>query len=362
MTVDVDSLRYVELQRLAKMHGIKANKKASELKKELKILLCIQEFESTGTKNGETASAESVETEESSFRCTDKPKLPADDQENKENGGITSTPISDDEAPGVLNRTYELTSPVVCCKKDTIENPIKQYSESHKLSIAKKPSVIKTVPDFSKIHAKAASKLESLVSYASRRNLTSKPRPPFASPPFVNNNKKVSNSSGDKSEISQTNIPQHKFSLQKKISIPLNDKITILKNSNSVKRSKSLLSPFSSNEISTTVNNQQQANNLAACNPLSRKTTIKIPADSAFARRKAYDLKYNQSRRLSCTPHRVSKQLSITPPKSTTVVRQDIRIPKPFVNVRRNKMELSKICKEDRAMSRRLLVDKNRGL
>ncbi|VDO68981.1 unnamed protein product [Schistosoma curassoni] len=245
MTVDVDSLRYVELQRLAKMHGIKANKKASELKKELKILLCIQEFESTGTKNGETASAESVEIEESSFRCTDKPKLPADDQEIKENGGITSTPISDDEAPGVLNRTYELTSPVVCCKKDTIENPIKQYS------------------DFSKIHAKAASKLESLVSYASRRNLTSKPRPPFASPPFVNNNKKVSNSSGDKSEISQTNIPQRKFSLQKKISIPLNDKITILKNSNSVKRSKSLLSPFSSNEISTTVNNQQQANNLA---------------------------------------------------------------------------------------------------
>ncbi|CAH8592795.1 unnamed protein product [Schistosoma mattheei] len=334
---------------------------ASELKKKLKILLCIQEFESTGTKTGETTSAESVEIEESSFRCTDKPKLPADDQENKENGGVTSTPISDDEASAVLNRTYELTSPVVCCKKDTIENPIKQYSESHKLSIAKKPSVIKTVPDFSKIHAKAASKLESLVSYASRRNLTSKPRPPFASPPF-NNNKKVSNSSGDKSEISQTNIPERKFSLQKKISIPLNDKITILKNSNSFKRSKSLLSPFSPNEISTTVNNQQQANNLAACNPLSRKTTIKIPADSAFARRKAYDMKYNQSRRLSCTPHRVSKQLSITPPKSTTVVRQDIRIPKPFVNVRRNKMELSKICKEDRAMSRRLLVDKNRGL
>ncbi|VDO55498.1 unnamed protein product [Schistosoma margrebowiei] len=206
-----------------------------------------KEFESTGTKNGETASAESVEVdvlcfprhrsgqiEESSFRCTDKPKLPSDDQENKENDGITSTPISDDEA-----------------------------SESHKLSIAKKPSVIKTVPDFSKIHAKAASKLESLVSYASRHNLTNKPRPPFASPPFVNNNKKVSNSSGDKSEISQTNIPEHKFSLQKKTSIRLNDKITILKNSNSVKRSKSLLSPFSSNEISTTVNNQQQANNLA---------------------------------------------------------------------------------------------------
>ncbi|VDO74526.1 unnamed protein product [Schistosoma mattheei] len=206
MTVDIDSLRYVELQRLAKMHGIKANRKI----------------------------------EESSFRCTDKPKLPADDQENKENGGVTSTPISDDEASAVLNRTYEVSSLCIF----------------HSISAANFSC------DFSKIHAKAASKLESLVSYASRRNLTSKPRPPFASPPF-NNNKKVSNSSGDKSEISQTNIPERKFSLQKKISIPLNDKITILKNSNSFKRSKSLLSPFSPNEISTTVNNQQQANNLA---------------------------------------------------------------------------------------------------
>ncbi|CAH8653981.1 unnamed protein product [Schistosoma rodhaini] len=362
MTVDVDSLRYAELQRLAKMHGIKANKKASELKKKLKILLCIQEFESTGTQNGETAPSESVEIKESSFRSMDKPKLPADDQENKENDGITSTPKDDDEASFVLNRTYELSSPLVCCKEDTIQNTIKKYSESRKLSIAKKPSVIKTVPDFSKIHAKAASKLESLVSYASRHNLASKPRPPFASPPFVNNNKKVSDSSDHKSEISQANIPERKFSLQKKKSISLNDKTTILKNSNSVKRSKSVLSRFSSNEISTTVNNQQQANNLSASSPLSRKTTIKIPADSAFARRKAYDLKCNQSRRLSCTPHRVSKQLSITPPKLTTVIRQDIRIPKPFVNVRRNKMELSNICKQDRLISRRLLVDKNRGL
>ncbi|XP_018653563.1 hypothetical protein Smp_140240 [Schistosoma mansoni] len=358
MTVDVDSLRYAELQRLAKMHGIKANKKASELKKKLKILLCIQEFGSTGTQNGETALSESVESKESSFKSTDKPKLPAGDQENKENDGITSTPKDDDEASCVLNRTYEVSSFYTFY---SISAAIFSF-ESRKLSVAKKPSVVKTIPDFSKIHAKAASKLESLVSYASRHNLTSKPRPPFASPPFVNNNKKVSDSSDHKSEISQANIPERKFSLQKKKSIPLNDKTTILKNSNSVKRSKSVFSRFSSNEISTTVNNQQQANNLSASSPLSRKTTIKIPADSAFARRKAYDLKCNQSRRLSCTPHRISKQLSITPPKLTTVIRQDIRIPKPFVNVRRNKMELSNICKQDRLISRRLLVDKNRGL
>ncbi|CAH8558094.1 unnamed protein product [Schistosoma turkestanicum] len=316
--------------------------------------------------DSETVSTEFVENSKSSFRSPVKSDLPTDDQENKENNGITSTPISNSEESCVLNRTYELSSPVMCCKDDTVQNPVKQYPESKKSITTKRPLNVKTVPDFKKIHAKATSKTESIMAYASRHHLINNPRPPFASPPFVNNHNKVSNLLNDKSKISFTNLSSRKSNLQKKKSTtPVNDKRTALKrnsNSNSFKRCNKpvLLSSLSSNnqKINTNVNNHhqpQQSNNSSATNSLSRKATINIPADSAFARRKAYDSKCNQARRLSRSSSssslRISKRLSTTTtttPKSTSLLQQDARTPKPlFVNIHRNKMGLSNIYKQE---------------
>ncbi|KAH8856372.1 nucleolar and spindle-associated 1 [Schistosoma japonicum] len=348
MTVDIDNLRYAELQRLAKKHGIKANKKASKLKEELKILLSVQESESTNAKMNDVVSTEFTEklSDELSFKNTN---FSPDGQDNKENI-ITSSPASDEENSVVLNRTYELPSPVMCSKKDVVENPAKQYPDPRKVTMAKKPSVIKTVPDFSKIHAKAASKLESLVSYASRHKLMNKPRPPFASPPFVTKTSK----SFDKSKISLSSIPDRKFSLQK--FTPMNDKIVMSRTSDSVKRSESVFPSLPSNKSGTGIKDRQ-ANNSSVSNSLKHKTTTNIPADSAFARRKAYDLQHNQTRRSSCTPHRVSS----TTPKPTDL-RQDIRTLKSLVNIRRNKVEMLNVNKQNRFKSRQLLIDKSRGL
>ncbi|KAK4467903.1 hypothetical protein MN116_008513 [Schistosoma mekongi] len=347
MSVDIDNLRYAELQRLAKKHGIKANKKASKLKEELKIILSVQESESTSTKINELVSTEFAEklTDELSFRNTIKWNFSPDGQENKENV-ITSSPASDENS-GVLNRTYEL--PVMCSTKEVVQDPVNQYPDSRKVIIVKKPSVTKTVPDFSKIHAKAASKSESLLSYASRHNLMNKLRPPFASPPFVTRISK----SFDKSKVLLSSISDQKSSLQK--CTPLNDKTAISRTSDSVKRSKSVLSSLSSNKTGTGIKDRR-ADNLSVSNSIKHKTTTNIPVDSAFARRKAYDLQHNQTRRLSCTPHRVS---TTTKP---TDLRQDIRTLKPFVNIRRNKVEMLNVNKQNRSTSRQLLIDKSRGL
>ncbi|VDQ09410.1 unnamed protein product [Trichobilharzia regenti] len=105
---------------------------------------------------------------------------------------------------------------------------------------------------------------------------------------------------------------------------------------------------------------ENSINHVPEINSVIRKSITKIPADSAFARRKAYDLKRNPSRRSSITPHCITEPL--TPTAKLPTQRQDIRTAKLFVNTNRNRSEALNSCKHDRITSRRLLVDNNRRL
>ncbi|CAH8866353.1 unnamed protein product [Trichobilharzia szidati] len=232
--IDVENLGYAELRKVAKTHGIKANKKACVLRELLKAVLSPQVQEVAGSKEEEStirsvSNLVSVSTEANKESCISSNDKSADCLavgENKLDDRMTSTPKSDDEKSHVLNRTYEVTTPKVCHKKlISVENSI--------------------------IHAPET-------------------------------------------------------------------------------------------------------------NSVFRKSITKVPADSAFARRKAYDLKRNPSRRSSITPHCVTEPL--TPTAKLPTQRQDIRTAKLFVNTNRNRSEALNSCKHDRITSRRLLVDNNRRL
>nr|CAH8866732.1 unnamed protein product [Trichobilharzia regenti] len=234
MSVNVENLGYTELRKVAKTYGIKANKKACELRELLRVVLSAQVQEVAGSKEEEPAicsvsNFESESTEankESSISCSDKTADCITVGENEIDDRTTSTPKSDDEKSHVLNRTYEVTSPKIIHKKlITVENSI---------------------------------------------------------------------------------------------------------------------------------------NHVPEINSVIRKSITKIPADSAFARRKAYDLKRNPSRRSSITPHCITEPL--TPTAKLPTQRQDIRTAKLFVNTNRNRSEALNSCKHDRITSRRLLVDNNRRL
>ncbi|CAH8597899.1 unnamed protein product [Heterobilharzia americana] len=220
VVLDLECLPYVELRKLSKAHGLKANKKASELRKELRTVLCVQEAEST---------KENINIEVFSEPCSFSQSTETycvNDRECVPCSGLTSTPESDKKVSKALNRTYEVTSPKVCHRK----------------------------------------------------------------------------------EITIENIRNH------------------------TKNNKTVLSGNS----------------------------VNLPRDSAFARRKAYDIKIRLSRRSSCGGDRTTG--SSTPTSKPTTPRRDIRTPKPFVNINRNRAQAADICKLDRITSRRLLVDKTRGL
>ncbi|TPP60360.1 hypothetical protein FGIG_04227 [Fasciola gigantica] len=108
---------------------------------------------------------------------------------------------------------------------------------------------------------------------------------------------------------------------------------------------------------------------------LIQKHTPKIPADSAFARRKAYDMKRNWARLSSHTPSRIlsvgtnpSNNTNRTPaqptpmqPTKSTVPRRDPRDFRPGLNVAIQRESRRAVVQHARSEARRALANARRG-
>ncbi|VDP87408.1 unnamed protein product [Echinostoma caproni] len=119
--------------------------------------------------------------------------------------------------------------------------------------------------------------------------------------------------------------------------------------------------------------------NHAKSAPTVHKHTPNIPADSAFARRKAYDARRNLARLSHHTPHRNSTHnttlirpnttgtpLLATPANrmnsTTTVPRRDPRDVRPGLSVVVQRERTAAVWNRARNDARRALVDSRRGL
>ncbi|OON13936.1 hypothetical protein X801_10280, partial [Opisthorchis viverrini] len=180
-----------------------------------------------------------------------------------------------------------------------------------KSSNSKISSRVRPIPNFKRIHAQAAAKMESLPQYLERRcQARNETRPPFASPVFR----------GYTGAMRTGNL---KDTINARAPVPLSDMTNI------------------------------------------KRSASNLPADSAFARRKAYDT----HRRLSTTPAK-----NTTTPKRTTIrgsplrhsknsaAPSDPRIVSFRAHVALQKQKAKTSAQMNRFITKRVLVDTNRGI
>ncbi|KAF5400868.1 hypothetical protein PHET_05836 [Paragonimus heterotremus] len=301
---DVDCLSYNDLRKVAKLYNIKTNKKAARLRSELKRAIGL---ENTARYKGSDLIQYAVlkpNTSGSSPNLTCERPCPLS----------KNSPLRDEEND-LLNAIYEVSSPVFSehtspvvtefkgpsgtilpsledCPKlssvtmlnrkdlptsmvstDFLVKPSKTDVPKLTKNIAKSFSV-RTVPDFGRIHARAAAKMESLPDFLRRRQNVM----------TVLSGTTGRKHTGEKSNSNTlTSVPLTDLS-NREVGLPLKrSDLTVFSGHTSVCSPVKHRSNPSLNSLSSRLSTKRQ--------------TPTIPEDSAFSRRKAYDLK----RRLSHT-------------------------------------------------------------
>ncbi|XP_057197938.1 nucleolar and spindle-associated protein 1 isoform X2 [Triplophysa rosa] len=202
--MDLDSYKYVELQRLAKEVGLKANMKADKLLKALKQHFSQQQAPENGNDApNEDAPVDTQETSTAMFvterrgkRRTVKRKLCDSTPVTAE---IEEKPVQTEESrSGSKRRKVSSTKdtslpPEIPADKDTLEknretgdtnsDAHKRTSEKgagrktagkiprHEGLMKKKPALRPTTPNFKKLHEAHFKKMESIDSYVQRKNI-----------------------------------------------------------------------------------------------------------------------------------------------------------------------------------------------
>lgn len=376
-TVNIDDMSYKMLRKLAKQYGISGKQKAVILRAKLKNALKPVHSLDGGSEHSDEQKDNSA-TKINALQPNMGSWLGSNTGKNDDCRPSSSLVDEGTNSSGSkLNSTYELESP----KLAFIPATTKEKSEGKNESLEEFPEasrrhgspivsndrpkkavkyfVARPVPNFSRIHARAASKMESLPEFMLRMATV---RPPFASPTY------------QPSKITES----------KPISSTVKSNRALSDVSNQVKHAQPAKSSmhFIPDKVSTATKHREghrfsrssEADNNAAT--LVRKHTPKIPADSAFARRKAYDMKLNLAR-LSChTPSRSSASDKLhshnagrtpylpTPsqPTKSTVPRRDPRDCRPGLNVLTQRERFGAIVLQNRTEARRTLMNAHRGL
>ncbi|THD25052.1 hypothetical protein D915_004150 [Fasciola hepatica] len=385
--VNVDDLSYKLLRKLAKQHGINARQKAVTLRTALKDALGLIRLLNDCTEHSGKREDKVTSVNTSTPKSNTKYSSPvhAGTHENKES--LSSSRLIGESAllPGLssranskskLNTTYELTSPELISVpveskqqfKDNADSPIKcPEAATQRAPTAvsvKRPKaavnhfVARPIPNFSRIHARAASKMESLPQFMQRLKAV---RPPFASPTYP---------------PSQTTEAKSTSSISK-VNRALSDVSNRMSHSQSEKSSENGIPGDKS--VTTKPRETLQTSHLSGTykkiTTLIQKHTPKIPADSAFARRKAYDMKRNWARLSSHTPSRIpsvrtdpSNNTNRTPaqptpmqPTKSTVPRRDLRDFRPGLNVAIQRESRRAVVQHARSEARRALANARRG-
>ncbi|GAA54729.1 hypothetical protein CLF_105244 [Clonorchis sinensis] len=208
-------------------------------------------------------------------------------------------------------------------------------------------SRVRRIPNFKRIHAQAAAKMESLPQYLERRcQARNETRPPFASPIFR----------GYTGAMRTGNL---KDTISNRAPVPLSD---MTNSSHCLVKVK--LPRGSSLVESCKLSGSQASGQVKPTFPVKRSAS-NLPADSAFARRKAYDT----HRRLSTTPAK-----STTTPKSTTIrdsslrnsknpaAPSDPRVISSQTHVALQRQKAATSVQMNRFITKRVVVDTNRGM
>ncbi|KAA3682334.1 uncharacterized protein DEA37_0008675 [Paragonimus westermani] len=214
---------------------------------------------------------------------------------------------------------------------------------------------VRTVPDFGRIHARAAAKMESLPDYLRRRQqviAANTKRPPFASPQFQTGGKRTD---GKSTLSTLTSVPLADLS-NHEVGPPL-------------KRSDPIVFSGHTSICSPMKHGSNRSLNSLSSRLSSKRHTPTIPEDSAFSRRKAYDLK----RRLSHTgllPKRISAtndppNPSVGPPSSDTMVtvrRRDPVVRSLSAHVAMHKQRAHALSQTLRQGAKQAIISGRRGL
>ncbi|CAL8068003.1 unnamed protein product [Calicophoron daubneyi] len=236
----VDRLAYAELRKLAKQHGLKANKKASFLRSKLKEI-----FKSLSRRVEKDSSVKTLDGGISAATSN--------------NVSHTNSPRDEEISAGTaLNTTYELESPTL---------PVALFTEKDNQA-GVEPNGRQCSHEFPPAKRQAVSRVGSgLRVEAHPAKLREKSRPPFASPHYRLQPDVASSPSG----------------------LPLSDLSNCVARVNLSR--KSLGHSISSASACAT-----SAHSKGSDSRVTLKLGPNIPADSAFARRKAYDLQRKLSR------------------------------------------------------------------
>ncbi|KAG1950311.1 nucleolar and spindle-associated protein 1 [Pimephales promelas] len=213
--MDLDSLKYVELQRLAKEVGMKANIKAEKLLKALKEHFSKQQQQQTSENGNDVANAHDDDavppvdaqsahtatfvTERRAKGRTAKRKLsdfpPVTAQTEEKQAQEQSRTSSKRRKVSSAKDTQTLIPPEISTKEDTVEkalesgetNPDSEDASTkpsvegvgrrtvgkiprHEGLMKRKPPLRPTTPNFKKLHEAHFKKLESIDSYVERKN------------------------------------------------------------------------------------------------------------------------------------------------------------------------------------------------
>ncbi|KAF7260163.1 hypothetical protein EG68_02730 [Paragonimus skrjabini miyazakii] len=220
---------------------------------------------------------------------------------------------------------------------------------------------VRTVPDFCRIHARAAAKMESLPDFLRRRQnviATNTKRPPFASPRFQT---VLSGATGGKRTDGES-------SLNTLTSVPLTD-LSNLEVGLPLKRSDLTVSSGHTSVCSPVKHGSNPSLNSLSSRLSTKRHTPTISEDSAFSRRKAYDLK----RRLSHTgllPKGVSTNNdSLNPPITSsslgtmvTVRRRDPVVRSLSAHVAMHKQRAHVLNQKLRQDAKQAVISGRRGL
>ncbi|KAF8572271.1 hypothetical protein P879_01883 [Paragonimus westermani] len=220
---------------------------------------------------------------------------------------------------------------------------------------------VRTVPDFGRIHARAAAQMESLPDYLRRRQkviAANTKRPPFASPQFQT---VLSGTTGGKRT-------DGKSTLNTLTSVPLAD-LSNREVGLPLKRSDPIVFGGHTSICSPMKHGSNPSLNSLSSRLSSKRHTPTIPEDSAFSRRKAYDLK----RRLSHTgllPKRISAtndppNPSIGPPSLDTMVtvrRRDPVVRSLSAHVAMHKQRAHTLSQTLRQSAKQAIISGRRGL
>ncbi|MCI4376878.1 hypothetical protein PGIGA_G00193350 [Pangasianodon gigas] len=149
--MDLDSMKYAELQQLAKSVGLKANTKADKLLKVLKW-----HFERKESSENDDAKSPGEEEEDGGKRSSKRRK-------------VSSAKDTETPAPEMKSESADDNAVAEESDKDVVKKTGGKIPR-HEGLMKKKAALRPTTPNFKKLHEAHFNKMESIDSYLQRRN------------------------------------------------------------------------------------------------------------------------------------------------------------------------------------------------